>query len=87
MACRTRVATVNAGLSLPEITFRILPGFGRIGLLQGLAGRGKAIEILLTDKKALAKDVREIGRANCVVSSNRHITEEKRLPTSLQKKD
>ncbi len=87
MACRTRVATVNARLSLPEITFGILPGFGRIGLLQGLAGRGKAIEILLTDKKALAKDVREIGRANCVVSSNRLITEEKRLPTSLQKKD
>ena len=87
MACRTRVATVNARLSLPEITFGILPGFGRIGLLQGLAGRRKAIEILLTDKKALAKDVREIGRANCVVSSNRLITEEKRLPTSLQKKD
>jgi enoyl-CoA hydratase/carnithine racemase len=60
MACRIRVATVNARLSLPEITFGILPG---------------------------AKDVREIGRANCVVPSNRLITEEKRLPTSLQKKD
>jgi enoyl-CoA hydratase len=87
MACRIRVATVNARLDLPEIIFGILPGFGGIQLLQGLAGRGKTIEMLLTDKKALAKDVREIDQTNHVVSSNRLITEGKRLQASLQKKD
>ncbi len=87
MACRIRVATGNARLSLPKITFGILPGFGGIQVLQGLAGREKSIEMLLTDEKALAKDVREIGLVNHVVSSNRLITEGKRLPASLQKKD
>ena len=87
MACRIRVETDSARLGLPEITFGVLPGFGGIKLLQGLAGRGKAIEMIITDEKALAKDVREIGLVNHVVSSNRLITEEKRLPASLQKKD
>jgi enoyl-CoA hydratase len=49
MACRIRVATVNARLVLPEIAFGILPGFGGIKLLQGLVGRGKTIEMILTD--------------------------------------
>ncbi len=49
MACRIRVATVNARLGLPEIIFGILPGFGGIKLLHGLVGRGKAIEVILTD--------------------------------------
>ena len=44
MACRIRVATVNARLGLPEITFGILSGFGGIKLLQGLVGRGKSME-------------------------------------------
>ena len=87
MACHIRIATVNARLGLPEITFGILPGFGGIKLLKGLVGRGKAIEMILAGEKMLAKDMKGIGLVNHVVPGNRLITEAKRLQTRLQEKD
>ena len=55
MAFRIRVATVNARPGIPEIAFGTLPGFGGIKLLQGLVGRGKTIEMILTDEKPSQK--------------------------------
>jgi enoyl-CoA hydratase len=86
MACHIRIATVNARLGLPEITFGILPGFGGIKLLQSLVGRGKAIEMILTGEKALAKDIKEIGLVNHVVPGNRLITEAKKIANKIAEK-
>ncbi len=86
MACHIRVATVNARLGLPEIAFGILPGFGGIKLLQGLVGKGKAIEMILTGEKVLAKDMQEIGLVNHVVSGDRLITEAKKIAGKITEK-
>lgn len=86
MACHIRVATVNARLGLPEIAFGILPGFGGTKLLQGLVGRGKAIEMILTGEKVLAKDMREIGLVNHVVPGNRLISEAKKIAGKIAEK-
>ena len=86
MACHIRVATVNARLGLPEIAFGILPGFGGIRLLQGLVGRGKAIEMILTGEKVLAKDMQEIGLVNHVVSGNRLISEAIKIACKITEK-
>lgn len=86
MACHIRVATVNARLGLPEITFGILPGFGGIRLLKGLVGRGKAIEMILTGEKVLAKDIKEFGLVNHVVSGNKLIPETKAIAEAIAKK-
>ncbi|MBS1259297.1 MAG: putative enoyl-CoA hydratase [Candidatus Scalindua arabica] len=86
MACHIRVATVNARLGLPEITFGILPGFGGIRLLKGLVGRGKAIEMILTGEKVLAKDIKEFGLVNHVVSGNKLIPETKAIAEAIAEK-
>jgi len=86
MACHIRVATVNARLGLPEIAFGILPGFGGIRLLQGLVGRGKAIEMILTGEKFLAKDMQEIGLVNHVVPGNRLISEAIKIACKITEK-
>ena len=86
MACHIRIATVNARLGLPEITFGILPGFGGIKLLQSLVGRGKAIEMILTGEKVLAKDMKGIGLVNHVVPGNRLITEAKKVANKIAEK-
>ena len=86
MACHIRVATVNARMGLPEIAFGILPGFGGIKLLQGLVGRGKAMEMILTGEKVLAKDMREIGLINHVVQGNILITEAKKIAARIAEK-
>lgn len=86
MACHIRIASVNARLGLPEITFGILPGFGGIKLLQSLVGRGKAIEMILTGEKTLAKDMKEIGLVNHVVPGNRLITEAKKVANKIAEK-
>jgi len=83
MACHIRIATVNARLGLPEITFGILPGFGGIKLLKGLVGRGKAIEMILAGEKMLAKDMKGIGLVNHVVPGNRLITEAKKAANKI----
>lgn len=86
MACHIRIASVNARLGLPEITFGILPGFGGIKLLQSLVGRGKAIEMILTGEKTLAKDMKGIGLVNHVVLGNRLITEAKKVANKIAEK-
>ncbi len=86
MACHIRIATVNARLGLPEITFGILPGFGGTKLLPGLVGRGKAIEMILTGEKVLAKDMKEIGLVNHVVPGNRLIKEAKKIAIKIAEK-
>lgn len=86
MACHIRVATVNARLGLPEITFGILPGFGGIRLLTGLVGRGKAIEMILTGEKVLAKDIKEFGLVNHVVSGNKLIPKTKAIARTIADK-
>ncbi len=86
MACHIRVATANTRLGLPEIAFGILPGFGGIKLLQRLAGKGKAIEMILTGEKVLAKDMQEIGLVNHVVSGDRLITEAKKIASKITEK-
>ena len=86
MACHIRVATVNTRLGFPEITFGILPGFGGIRLLTGLVGRGKAIEMILTGEKVLAKDIKEFGLVNHVVSGNKLIPETKAIARTIADK-
>ncbi len=86
MACHIRVATVNARMGLPEISFGILPGFGGISLLTGLAGRGRAIEMLLTGEKVIARDMVEAGLINHVVPGSNLITEARKIAGKITEK-
>lgn len=86
MACHIRIATDNARLGLPEIALGIIPGFGGTQLLPRLVGRGKAIEMILTGEKVLAKDMKEIGLINHLVPADELIKEAKELAMKIAEK-
>jgi len=70
MACHIRIATENAKFGQPEVNLGIIPGYGGTQRLAQLVGRGKALELILTGDLISAKEAREIGLVNHVVTSH-----------------
>lgn len=61
MACHLRIASNKAKLGLPEITLGILPGYGGTQRLVRLAGKAKAIEMMLTGEPIAAEEALRVG--------------------------
>ena len=70
MACHIRIAVDSARLGQPEVNLGIIPGYGGTQRLAQLAGRGKALELILTGDLISAEEARTIGLVNHVVSSH-----------------
>jgi enoyl-CoA hydratase len=68
MACHIRVASDNAKFALPEVTLGIIPGYGGTQRLTQLAGKGKAIELMMTGEMITAEEAYRIGLVNHVTS-------------------
>ncbi len=68
MACHIRIASENAQFGQPEVNLGIIPGYGGTQRLTRLAGKGKALELMMTGKMISAEDARELGLVNQVVS-------------------
>jgi enoyl-CoA hydratase len=68
MACHIRVASDNAKFGLPEVTLGIIPGYGGTQRLTALAGKGKALELMMTADMIGALEAKEIGLVNHVTT-------------------
>jgi enoyl-CoA hydratase len=69
MACHMRIASENAKFGQPEVNLGIIPGYGGTQRLTQLVGKGKALELLMTGDMVSAKEAREIGLVNHIVSN------------------
>ena len=67
MACHIRVASDNARMGLPEVSLGVIPGYGGTQRLSQLAGKGKAMEMILTAGMIDAAEAYRIGLVNQVV--------------------
>lgn len=67
MACHIRVASEKARFGQPEVSLGIIPGYGGTQRLIQLAGKGKAIEMLLTGDMINAEEALQCGLVNYVV--------------------
>ncbi len=67
MACHIRMCSDRARLGQPEINLGIIPGFGGTQRMSRLAGRGKAIELILTGDNIAPQDAKAFGLVNHVV--------------------
>lgn len=87
MACHIRIASENAKFGQPEVNLGIIPGYGGTQRLAQLVGRGKAIELILTADLISAKEAKEIGLVNHVVSTQQELIElaEKMMTKILSK--
>ena len=68
LACHLRVASENATFGFPEVNRGIIPGFGGTQRLTYLAGKTKALELLMTGDSFTAAEAKEIGLVSHVVS-------------------
>jgi enoyl-CoA hydratase len=67
MGCHVRVASDNARVGLPETSLGVIPGYGGTQRLAQLAGKGKAMELVLTAGMITAEEAMQWGIVNHVV--------------------
>jgi len=68
-----RICTPDAVLGLPETTFGLIPGLGGIQRIAALAGKAKAIEIILRGITFPASDAMEMGLVDAMVPKEQMI--------------
>lgn len=67
MACHFRVASDNAKMGLPEVSLGVVPGYGGTQRLTQLAGKGRAMEMIMTAGMIDANKALNYGLVNHVV--------------------
>jgi enoyl-CoA hydratase len=65
-----RICAEDAVLGLPESTFNLMPGIGGIQRVAALAGRAKAIGLILRGMTFSAQDALEMGLVDAIVPRN-----------------
>lgn len=78
MSCHVRVASDNARVGLPETSLGVIPGYGGTQRLAQLAGKGKALELVLTAGMIKAEEALTWGIVN-------HVVPQKELLATCQK--
>ncbi len=86
MACAIRIAADTAKLGQPEINLGIMPGYGGTQRLSRLAGRGRALELLLTGDQIGAAEAHRLGLVNRVVPAAQLMAEARALGAALAAK-
>jgi enoyl-CoA hydratase len=69
MSCHFRLASENAKFGQPEVNLGLIPGYGGTQRLVQLAGKGKAMELLMTARLADANEALQCGLVNYVTTA------------------
>src|ERR1700753_1059453 len=67
LACHIRIASNNAKMGLPEVSLGLIPGYGGTQRLTALAGKGKAMEMIMTGEMITAAEAYQYGLVNYVL--------------------
>ena len=86
MACTLRIAADTAKLGQPEINLGIIPGYAGTQRLSRIAGRGRALELLLTGDQITAQEAYRLGLVNRVVPAAELMAEARKLAATLAAK-
>jgi enoyl-CoA hydratase/carnithine racemase len=86
MSCHMRICSDRARLGQPEINLGIIPGWGGTQRLPRLAGRGKAIEMILTGDMITAQEAYRTGLVNKVVPAGAVLKEARGLARKIVSK-
>jgi len=73
LCCDIRIASEDAQFGLPEVGLGIIPAAGGTQTLPRTVGRGKALEMLLTNRRISAEEAYQIGLVNQVVPKDKLI--------------
>jgi enoyl-CoA hydratase len=85
MACHVRIASSNAKMGLPEVSLGVIPGYGGTQRLSQLAGKGKAMEMILSAGMIDAQEAYRIGLVNQVVEQANLLEEARNMALKMKK--
>jgi enoyl-CoA hydratase len=83
IACDVRIAAENATFGFPEVSLGILPGMGGTQRLPRLIGPAFAKELIFTGRRIGAREAREIGLVNRVVSQGEALEAARELAAEI----
>jgi enoyl-CoA hydratase len=86
MACTIRLAADSARLGQPEINLGMIPGYGGTQRLARIAGKGRALELLLTGDQVSAAEAYRLGLVNRVVAAGELMAEARKLAATIAAK-
>jgi len=86
MACHMRICSDRARLGNTEIRLGLIPGWGGTQRLARLAGKGKALELILTGDMIRAQEAYRIGLVNKVVPAGAVLKEARGLARNIVNK-
>jgi len=87
LCCDIRVASENVKFGLPEVGLGIIPAAGGTQTLPRLVGRGRALEMLLTNRWIEAEEALRIGLVNRVVPNQQLIDTAEELARKIASQD
>jgi enoyl-CoA hydratase len=85
MACHIRIATENAAIGMPEASLGLIPGYGGTQRLPQLAGKAKAMEMILTGQQLKADEALKIGLFNHVLPVDEVLDFTKKIALKMMK--
>jgi enoyl-CoA hydratase len=83
LACDIRIAAENATFGFPEVSLGILPGMGGTQRLPRLIGPALAKELIFTGRRISAKEAREMGLVNRVVTEGEALNAARELAVEI----
>ena len=86
MACHMRICSDRARLGNTEVRLGLIPGWGGTQRLARLAGKGRALELILTGDMIPAQEAYRIGLVNKVVPAGAVLKEARGLARNIATK-
>lgn len=83
LACHIRIASPNARFSLPETKLGIIPAYGGTHRLAREIGNGRALEMMLTGRTAIAEEALEMGLVNRIATADNLLLEAESLARQI----
>ncbi|MDF2187296.1 enoyl-CoA hydratase-related protein [Paraflavitalea sp. CAU 1676] len=79
LACHFMIAADNAKFGQPEVNLGLIPGYGGTQRLVQVAGKGRAMELLMSGRMIDAQEAKSIGMINAIVPPRELLTTVKEL--------
>lgn len=86
LACHFIYASENAKFGQPEVNLGLIPGYGGTQRLTQVAGKGRAMELLMSGKMIGAKEAMHYGIVNEVTTAEELLSKVKETLTLIQSK-
>jgi enoyl-CoA hydratase len=86
LACHFIYASENAKFGQPEVNLGLIPGYGGTQRLTQVAGRSRAMELIMTGKMIGAKEAMQYGIVNEVMTAEELVPRVKEVLTLIQSK-